>query len=100
MKVFGFVSHNGNTTTFSAGNTSGSDTGTPTTIGTVLAAKHSKDTTPTPQLQNTAHRSYLLPIASNSLFLMYIVFDRVYTVRKRQIKAAEKAAANIHAHAL
>lgn len=100
MKVFGFVSHNGNTNNFAAGGTSGSDSSNPTTFGSVLAAKHSKNSAPTPQSQNVAHRNYLLPIASITLFVVYIVADRAYTLRQRQTKAAADKAGNIQAQAL
>ena len=103
MHVFGFVSHNGNTTNFAAGNTSGGN-GT-STGGTVLAANHSNNTgAPTPQLQNAGHRNFLLPISAIVLFALYIVGDRVYSLRQRQAKAIAKTAAahaaNIQAQAL
>ena len=103
MHVFGFISQNGHATNFAAGNTSGgSSGGTTGTGGTVLAAKHSNNSTPTPQLQ-TAHHNYLLPISAVVLFSVYLIGDRLYTIRQRQSKAAAAANANtakIHAQAL
>jgi hypothetical protein len=81
VRIFRFVANNNGSVTPVAAN--GSTSNIPkTTEGAVLAANITKTPTgtPTPQLQ-AAHRSYWLPITAIVLFVIYIIGDRIYTLR-------------------
>ena len=94
MHVFGFVSQNGASSAGGSGGTTGGSSNSGTN-GTVLGAHNVG--APVPASAPVAHRDLSLPIGFGALFLLYLIVDRLYTMRNRRAKTT---AANIQAQAL
>jgi hypothetical protein len=90
MKVFSFIPHGssgtntGNTGNSGSSTVSASISGTPpSSLNAALAARLAKSGAPAPQLQS-APRNLWLPIASISLFGLYVIGDIAYSMRNKR----------------
>ena len=98
-QVFRFVPRSGSSTTGSSTTASGNIISNTAgngshggSLSALLVADHAYKTAassaPVPKLQSAAHRNLLLPIVCVTVFVLYVIGERAYTIRSRSMKKA------------
>jgi hypothetical protein len=99
-QVFRFVPRSSSSTTGSSTTASGNTLSSNTagngshggSLSALLVADHAYKTAassaPAPKLQSAAHRNLLLPIVCVTVFILYVIGERAYTIRSRSMKKA------------